>query len=280
VRLDKQGRLIDVSVAISPIRNALGEVVGASKVAHDITERKLAENELRQTAAELARSNAELEQFAYVASHDLQEPLRAVASTIQLLQRRYAGQLDAKADEFIKHAVEGAARMQTLIHDLLNFSRVGTRGQPAQPTGATAALTRALANLTAAVRESEAVISHDPLPTVLADPTQLTQLFQNLLANAMKFRGDKTPAIHIGAEQQNGDWLFAVRDNGIGMEAQYFERIFVVFQRLHTRREYQGTGIGLAICKKIVERHSGRIWVESEPGQGSTFYFTLPDGGP
>ena len=234
----------------------------ALAILFEITERKRAEEGLRQTMAELARSNAELEQFAYIASHDLQEPLRAVASTIQLLQRRYTGRLDDRADEFIKHAVEGAARMQTLIHDLLTFSRVGTQGQPVQPTDSTVALTRAQANLVVSIRESGAVLSHDPLPTVKADAGQLVQLFQNLIGNAIKFRSDKAPAIHIGAEQQKGDWLFSVRDNGIGIEAQYFERIFVVFQRLHTRREYQGTGIGLAICKKIVDRHGGRIWVE------------------
>jgi light-regulated signal transduction histidine kinase (bacteriophytochrome) len=225
----------------------------------------------------LARSNAELEQFAYVASHDLQEPLRAVASMLQLLQQRYGSQLDARADEFISHAVEGAARMQTLITDLLAFSRVGTRGQSFQLTDCSTSLTEALANLAVAVQESEAIITHDGLPTVMADRTQLTQLFQNLISNAIKFRrnGD-APAVHIGVAQKEGEYLFAVRDNGIGMEAQYFERIFGVFQRLHTRREYAGTGIGLAVCKKIVERHGGRIWVESQPGQGSTFYFTLP----
>jgi PAS domain S-box-containing protein len=246
-------------------------------IVHDITQRKLAEEKLRQTAAELARSNAELEQFAYIASHDLQEPLRAVAGTVQLLQKRYGGQLDERADELIRHAVEGATRMQTLINDLLAFSRVGTRGQPFQPIDSAGALADALANLTIAVRESGAVITHDHLPTVMADRTQITQLFQNLVANAIKFRDDRPPAIQISVERQKDEWLFAVADNGIGLEAQYFERIFGVFQRLHTRREYPGTGIGLALCKKIVERHGGRIWVESEPGQGSTFYFTLPE---
>jgi PAS domain S-box-containing protein len=249
---------------------------GVLVISEDITRRKQAEEGLRQTATELARSNAELEQFAYVASHDLQEPLRAVTSTIQLLQKRYAGQLDDRADEFIKHAVEGAARMQTLISDLLAFSRVGTRGQSFQSTDCVEVLTAVLANLAVAIRESQAAITHDPLPIVMADRTQLTQLFQNLIANAIRFRTSDPPAIHIGVEQKEGEWLFAVRDNGIGIEAQYFERIFVVFQRLHTRREYAGTGIGLALCKKIVDRHGGRIWVESEPGQGTTFYFTLP----
>ncbi|MCK6628740.1 MAG: PAS domain S-box protein [Anaerolineae bacterium] len=245
----------------------------------DITERKRAEADLVRTMEELKRSNADLEQFAYIASHDLQEPLRAVAGAVQLLQKRYGGQLDERADEFIRHAVEGATRMQTLINDLLAYSRVGTRGQPFQPVDSTAALADALANLTVAIRESGAVITHDHLPTVVADRTQLTQLFQNLIANAIKFRGEQTPEIRIKAEQQKGQWLFAVADNGIGLEAEYYERIFGVFQRLHTRREYPGTGIGLALCKKIVERHGGRIWVESEPGRGSTFYFTLPERG-
>jgi PAS domain S-box-containing protein len=243
----------------------------------DISDRKQAEARLRQTAAELARSNAELEQFAYIASHDLQEPLRAVAGTVQLLQQRYAGRLDARADELIQHAVEGAARMQTLISDLLVFSRVATRGQPFQLIDCPTILSDALANLAVSIQESGAVITHDPLPTVMADATQLTQLLQNLISNAIKFRGDEAPVIHLGVEHKQDEWLLTIGDNGIGMEAQYFERIFAIFQRLHTRREYPGTGIGLAMCKKIVERHGGRIWVESELDHGSTFYFTLPD---
>jgi len=236
---------------------------------HDITERKRAEEELK-------RSNAELEQFAYVASHDLQEPLRAVAGMVQLLQQRYQGQLDERANLYIAHAVEGATRMQTLINDLMAFSRVDPRGRPFAPVNVAAALRPALANLAVAVRESRATITHDELPTVLADSGQLTQLFQNLIGNALKFRGDQPPAIHVGAERLADAWRFSVRDNGIGIEPQYAERIFVVFQRLHTRRAYPGTGIGLAICKKIVERHGGRIWVESEPGRGATFLFTIP----
>jgi PAS domain S-box-containing protein len=271
----KNDALIWINLTVSLMHEPSGEPKYFISVVEDITERKRAEEELKQVAAELARSNAELEQFAYVASHDLQEPLRAVAGMIQLLQKRYAGQLDARADELIQHAVEGTTRMRTLITDLLVYSRVGTRSQPLQQTDMAGILQDALANLAVAVRESQAVITHDPLPTLMADRTQLTQLFQNLIGNAIKFRGDKAPAIHIGVEQQKGGWLFAVRDQGIGMETQHFERIFGVFQRLHTRQEYTGTGIGLAICKKIVERHGGRIWVESEVGQGSTFYFTL-----
>jgi hypothetical protein len=243
----------------------------------ELAERKRVQEELKQTVVELTRSNAELEQFAYIASHDLQEPLRAVAGPIQLLQQRYAGQLDARAGEFIQHAVEGAGRMQTLINDLLTFSRLGPRGQPFQPTDCAEVLAIVLANLAVAIRESQAAISHDPLPTVMADRTQLLQLFQNLIANAIKFRSNDPPAIHIGVKQQAEEWLFTLADNGIGIEAQYFERIFVIFQRLHTRRDYPGTGIGLALCKKIVERHGGRIWLESQPGRGSTFYFTLPN---
>ncbi|HEX9926786.1 MAG TPA: PAS domain S-box protein [Anaerolineae bacterium] len=273
--LRKDGSQVPIEIGLNPITTAEGRFVLASII--DITERKRAENELRQTAAELARSNAELEQFAYIASHDLQEPLRAVAGTVQLLQQRYAGRLDARADEFIEHAVEGATRMQTLINDLLVFSRVATRGQPFQPIDCPTVLSAALANLAVSIQESGAVITHDPLPTVIADATQLTQLLQNLISNAIKFRGDEAPVIHLGVEHKKDEWLLTIGDNGIGMEAQYFERIFAIFQRLHTRREYPGTGIGLAMCKKIVERHGGRIWVESELDHGSTFYFTLPD---
>jgi PAS domain S-box-containing protein len=235
----------------------------------DISDRKQMEEDLR-------RSNSELEQFAYVASHDLQEPLRAVAGMVQLLQRRYQGQLDERADEYIGHAVDAAGRMQTLINDLLAFSRVGRRNNPIEPVEAKICLNVALKNLDAAVRETNAVITADALPTVHADSTQLIQLFQNLIANGIKFRRRKEPQVHISAKKGEEAWQFSVRDNGIGIEPQYFERIFLVFQRLHTRREYPGTGIGLAICKKIVERHGGSIWVESQPGMGSTFYFTLP----
>ncbi|GAK54046.1 sensory transduction histidine kinase [Candidatus Moduliflexus flocculans] len=239
------------------------------EVNNDITTQKRIEEELRC-------SNAELEQFAYVASHDLQEPLRALAGMVQLLQQRYQDKLDALGQEFIKHAVEAALRMQTLINDLLAFSRVGTRGKPFAPTSVEKVLKALLLSLSVAIRESGAAITYDPLPTIMADELQIMQLLQNLIGNAIKFRGDQPPRIHLSAAQTPEGWQFAVRDNGIGIEAQYFERIFVVFQRLHTRREYPGTGIGLALCKKIVERHGGRIWVESQPKQGSTFYFTLP----
>jgi light-regulated signal transduction histidine kinase (bacteriophytochrome) len=207
----------------------------------------------------------------------LQEPLRAVASCVQLLQKRYEGQLDDRADEFITHAVDGTKRMQTLINDLLAYSRISTHAQTFASTDCEVVLQEALANLMLAIEESGALVTQDPLPTVSGDATQLTQLFQNLVGNALKFRGERPPRIHIGAVRRAGDWQFSVADSGIGMEPQYFERVFLVFQRLHTRKEYQGTGIGLAICKKVVERHGGRIWAESEPGEGATFCFTIPE---
>ena len=247
------------------------------EMAFQVEEKGKRADELVMINAELARSNAELEQFAYVATHDLQEPLRAVASCVQLLQKRYDGHLDEKAHEFIAHAVDGTKRMQTLINDLLAYSRISTDARVFASTSCELVLQEALANLTVAIEESGAVVTRDALPMVSGDATQLTQLFQNLVGNALKFRGERPPKIHIRAVHRNSDWRFSVADNGIGMEPQYFERVFLVFQRLHTRKEYQGTGIGLAICKKVVERHGGRIWAESEPGQGSTFCFTVPE---
>jgi len=238
--------------------------------------RQRAEAEIQRTADELARSNRELEMFAYVASHDLQEPLRMVGSFVQLLAQRYEGRLDAEADEFIHFAVDGANRMRQLIEDLLAFSRVGTRAQPLEPTDSEAVLAQALENLAARIHDSGAEVTHGPLPTVMGDERQLVQVFQNLVSNAIKFRGDAPPRIHISAEERDDEWAFAVRDNGIGIDPGHADRIFEIFKRLHTREEYPGTGIGLAICKKTVERHGGRIWVESQPGQGATFRFTLP----
>jgi len=231
--------------------------------------------ERKRVAEDLARSNQDLEQFAYVASHDLQEPLRIVSGYLQLLDRRYKGRLDAEADEFINFAVDGAARMQVLIQDLLAYSRVGTQGRQFAPVACESALKRALANLATSIADTGAAVTHDPLPTVLADGTQIVQLFQNLVGNAIKFRSAEPPRIHIGACSQDGEPVFSVRDNGIGIDPKYADRIFALFQRLHTREKYPGTGIGLSICKRIVERHGGRLWVESQPGKGSTFYFTV-----
>ncbi len=263
----------------SPLLGSEGTYYGRIWYFYDITERKGAEEKLKLTLADLERSNKELEQFAYVASHDLQEPLRMVSSYTQLLARRYQGKLGADADEFIAYAVDGANRMQGLINDLLAYSRVGTRSKGFEPADCAAVLDQALANLKAAIEKSGAVVTHHRLPTVTADSQQLVQLFQNLIGNAIKFHVEQPPRIHVSAEQKGDEWVFAVRDNGIGIEPQYAERIFVIFQRLHAREEYPGTGIGLAICKKIVERRGGRIWVESQPGIGSTFYFTIPIGG-
>jgi hypothetical protein len=242
----------------------------------EIAVRREAEKALERYAAELERSNQELEQFAYVASHDLQEPLRMVTSYLELLEERYRGQLGDDADDFIHFAVDGAMRMRELIRGLLAYSRVGTHGQPFELTDCQTVVDLVLDNLQVAIRDSDAIVTHDPLPVVLADPTQMTQLLQNLIGNALKFRGERQPEIHIGAQRQAGEWLFSVQDNGIGIEPQHTERIFVIFQRLYNRGAYPGAGIGLAICKRIVERHGGRIWVESEPGKGSTFTFTIP----
>jgi signal transduction histidine kinase len=244
-------------------------------VRHAIREKKLREANL-QAQAELARSNRDLEQFAYVASHDLQEPLRMVAAYTQLLAERYQGKLDATADKYIHYAVDGALRMQALVQDLLTFSRVGRGGVDAKPVEAGAAVAAAVTNLKGAVGESDARVDYHNLPSVLGDRSQLTQLFQNLIGNAIKFRGGESPNISITAEGQRGQWLFAVSDNGIGIAPEHAEAVFAIFKRLHTREEYPGSGIGLAICKRIVEQSGGRIWVESQMGRGSTFKFTLP----
>ena len=268
----KDGTTFPVLIEDRLILDEQGEIKGIRCTIQDITDRKRAEEEL-------ARSNKELEQMAYVASHDLQEPLRMVTSYVQLLARRYKGKLDGEADEFIGFAVDGAARMQQLINDLLTYSRVGTKGREFEPTDCEIILEQALENLQIAIEEKNATVTHDPLPTVLADSVQLGQLFQNLIGNAIKFQGPESPHVHVSASRNENGWVLSVRDNGIGIAPEYAERIFVIFQRLHTREKYPGTGIGLAVCKKIVERHGGRIWVESKPGKGAAFYFTLPGKG-
>jgi signal transduction histidine kinase len=242
----------------------------------EIAERKRAAATLAERSQELARSNAELDQLLYVASHDLQEPLRMIAGYLQLLERRYKDKLDSDANEFIDFAVDGAKRMRDLINDLLTYSRVGTRGKPLTATDCGAVLEEALHHLGMVIEDSGAKVESDPLPEVKADATQLMQVFQNLIGNAIKFRRDEAPLIHIEVEREDGFWRFSVRDNGLGIPAHQFERVFVVFQRLHGPGEYPGTGIGLPLCKKIVERHGGRIWVESQVDVGSTFMFTLP----
>jgi two-component system, chemotaxis family, sensor kinase Cph1 len=236
-------------------------------------------DELAQLAHDLELSNSELKKFAYVASHDLQEPLNQVANYVQLLEMRYNSKLDEDAKDFISYAVQGVSLMQTLIDDVLAYSKVDMQAVEFQITDVETPLQRALSNLRGRIAESGAVITQDPLPTLMADKTQLMQLFQNLIANAIKFRSEKTPEIHLSASQLEDNWLFSIKDNGIGIDPRFSERIFVIFQRLHTRDEYQGTGMGLAICKKIIECHRGRIWVESELGEGATFYFTIPLGG-
>ena len=258
------------------MRDSNGEPLRMIGINYDITELILAQEKLEQSNLELARSNTELERFAYVASHDLQEPLRMVTSYLQLLERRYKDRLDGDALEFIKYAVDGSTRMKTLINDLLAYSRVATRGKDFKPINCDSVIERVLLTLKPAMDKTHAQITLDDLPTILGDETQIEQLFQNLIGNAIKFHGEKPPRVHLGVTKDNETWLFSVRDNGIGIDPQFYERVFIIFQRLHTIDKYKGTGIGLAISKRIVERHGGQIWIESEPGKGSTFYFTIP----
>lgn len=272
----KDGSKFPAEATLSVVRSDADMITHHVLEFSDITDFLHAREELIRRTKELSRSNKELEQFAYVASHDLQEPLRMVASYTQLIAQRYRGKLDADADEFIHYAVDGATRMQAIINDLLALSRVSTRNTPFSKTDTKLALDKALANLRLVIGETGATIVCDSLPTLNADGSQFTQLFQNLIGNAIKFRGSNPPSIEIGAEPRGGEWVFHVRDNGIGIAPEYFERIFLMFQRLHTQKEYPGTGIGLTICKKIVERHGGQMWIESEPGIGTTFYFTIP----
>jgi PAS domain S-box-containing protein len=246
----------------------------------DITERKEMDARLRRKADELARSNEELERFAYVASHDLREPLRMVTSFSQLLQQRYQSRLDTDADEFIHYVVEGGKRMDALVNDLLEFSRINSRAKPLEATDMNIVVEDALQGLSIAIEESGASIEVEYLPTVPVDRTQMSQVFQNLLSNAIKFRGENAPLIRIGAIRNETEWVFSVQDNGIGIDPSYAETIFEIFKRLHTKEEYPGTGIGLAISRRIIERHGGKIGVKSDIGKGSTFTFTIPDGNP
>lgn len=288
IAVEGEGGLRHFDLRISPLHDQRSRLRGRLVVLGDITEQVQAEEALTQQAWELAHSNAELRRFTYVASHHLQEPLRMVTLYAQLLARRYTGQLDAEADQFITFITEGATYTRQLIRDLLVYSRIDQGGATFELVPCDAVLDQALDNLRTIIEESGAAVTHGPLPTVMADPTQLGQVFQNLIDNAIKFHGEGTPRVHVSARQGqdvagegggNDDaWLFAVCDEGVGIDPAYSERIFEVFQRLHTREAYPGTGIGLAICKKIVEHHGGRIWVESQPGEGATFYFTLPMG--
>jgi PAS domain S-box-containing protein len=264
----KDGTAFPVEYTSTPIMED-EKIVGAVVTFRDVTE-------LRKMAEALARSNADLQQFAYSASHDLQEPLRVVAGFVNLLAKRYKGKIDKKADEFIEYAIEGTKSMQALIKDLLDYSQVGTAVRSFEPTDCSSAVDKAVFNLQAAIRESGAIITYDNLPSVTADSSQLIRLFQNLIGNAIKFRSKEAPKIQISASRLENEWVFSVKDNGIGIDPKFANRIFVTFQRLHGRKEYPGSGIGLATCKKIVERHGGRIWVESEPEKGSVFYFTIP----
>jgi PAS domain S-box-containing protein len=286
----QDGRIMSVLYGGATYRDEMGSVLGAFVATRDITERKKAEEalrrskealalqneELERSRSELARSNKSLEEFAYVASHDLQEPLRTISSYIQLLERRLEGKLDTDTTEFMGYVVDGSKRMRDMINDLLAYSRVNTRGETFKPTDLEKVLKEALRNCETAIHESGAMVTSDHLPTVIAAPSQTVQLFQNLLSNAIKFRSEEAPRIHVGVGPREKEWLFSVSDNGIGFEQKYADHVFGLFQRLHAKEKYPGTGIGLALCKNIVERHGGHIWVESIPQKGTTFHFTFP----
>lgn len=269
------GEPFHVLITASPLRDSSGDIIGGIELVKDITERKQSEIEREEISRKLVDSNHDLQHFAYIASHDLQEPLRTITSFIQLLAKRYRGKLDKDADEFIGFITDGAQRMQRLINDLLTYSRVESKGKPFAPSNCGDVLGQVLANLRQAIEESGAAITFDQLPVVYGDEMQMAQLFQNLIGNAIKFRGSAPPLIHVGVVDRQGEWEISVSDNGIGIEPKNFERVFEIFHRLHSREKYAGTGIGLAVCKKIVERHGGRIWVDSEPGEGAAFYFTI-----
>jgi light-regulated signal transduction histidine kinase (bacteriophytochrome) len=270
----KDGTEFPVEISLGPLQTTKGLLIFTAL--RDVTDRKQAEEALRRSSAELTRSNAELEQFAYAASHDLQEPLRMVASALQLLANDCGDKLGAEPRQYMGLALEGTKRMQALINALLNYSRLGKVQKPFELVDCQQVYQTALTNLKVAIDESGAVLTAEPLPTVRGDAVQLVQLFQNLLANAIKFRGKALPRIHVAASQGDQEWHFTIKDNGIGIDPRSIGRLFVLFQRLQTRNEYPGSGIGLAASKKIVEQHGGRIWVESELGKGSTFHFTVP----
>jgi len=277
IRVRKDGSLLNISLTISPVRDATGRVVGASKVARDITERISQEQALNETIAALKRANSDLQQFVYSASHDLQEPLRMVVAYSELLQRKFSGTLGALGDEYIANTVQGAMRMETLLRDLRTYTQVSTSsGQPDTSIDAGAVLERVLVSLGLAIRNSGATVTSDALPRVRLHEFQLEQVFQNLIGNAIRYRAGEPPRIHISAALEGRQWRFSVQDNGIGIEPEFQEQIFGIFKRLHSAADYPGAGMGLAICQRIVERAGGRIWVESEPGRGSVFYFTVP----
>jgi PAS domain S-box-containing protein len=276
-RKTKDGRILTLSLTVSPIRDSSGVVMGASKVARDITEHQRQEEALRIVNAALTRSNADLQQFAYSASHDLQEPLRMVATYSEMLQRKFGGQLGPSGDEYIGYTIQGALRMEQLLHDLRAYTQASTMEQePTEDIDASKVLDKTLQNLEGAIKDSGASITRTALPSVRMHEFQLQQMFQNLIANSIRYRTDAPPRIHVAAKRQGKEWLFSVQDNGIGIDPQYQEQVFGIFKRLHSTAEYPGTGMGLAICQRIVERAGGRIWVESQPGQGSTFFFTIP----
>lgn len=281
IRRRKNGELLNISLTISPVKDEHGKVVGASKIARNITERKRQEEALEAANEALSRSNADLEQFAYSASHDLQEPLRMVSAYSDMLQRKFGNQLGSEGEEFIGYIIDAAARMQQLLRDLRSFTQASKLTQDqVQNVNADEVLDRSLANLKSALDESGAVLTRGSLPAVAMHEFQLEQLFQNIIGNAIRYRSQASPLIHIDAQRSDGKCTFSIRDNGIGIDPQYKEQIFGMFKRLHTTADYPGTGMGLAICQRIVERVGGRIWVESQPGRGSTFYFTVPQAKP
>jgi len=275
-RMKKDGTVIDVSLTISPIKEDSGIVIGASAISRDITFRKRVEEELRRYAEELALSNEELYVFSYAASHDLQEPLKTIQYLLELLNKKYKSKFDAETGEYLKSSNEGVVRMYRLITDFLMYSRVGSERAPMEAVDCNVALKDAMLNLDIAIKESKAVIKQFTLPQIWANTLQITQVFQNLVGNAIKYQGEDVPLIEISAEKKDEMWQFAVKDNGIGIEQWFSERIFIVFQKLHDAKKYPGSGIGLALCKRVIEKHGGKIWFESEVGKGTTFYFTLP----